>query len=893
MSELELLKKRKDQLLNLLNKYKEELGFLGLIFLMIFSYKVRISNLPLLKDITSGSYIPGDPDAAAFLRYAKYVLEHGSLMVNDLMRYYPLGFSNLDEFNFLSHFIVYLYKIMHFFNNTITLEYVDVVFPAITFAIALIPFYFLVKKLFDFRVALLASAFLAVMPPFLYRTISGVGDKEAVGIIFLFSAFYFYVLSIKSEHKYGYLNSLLSGLSTALLGSLWGGVNFVFLIIGGTTIIKVLLDNFNKKEFYAYVLWWFSTFILLNRFYNYYYGFNSIIIALTSQVTLIALVSALIYYLINDLNILKLKDKLNSKNYPIGIISFSIIAIIGLIFIISIFGTNFIYDRILNIFIDLTRPFSRNRWALTVAESQQPFVNSWFGNFGNNFMYLFLIASIVLFYESFKNLKKYKIALTISYSLFIFSFIFSRYSSDSLLNGKTTFSLILYLGSLILFALIIMSYYLYGFFKDKELSNTFSKIDNTHIFLLLWFLITAIGARSAVRLIFMLVPATTVLVSYILIKFLDYGVNTSNKLIKISSVSIVLLLVFAPFVTGSLIERGKITIDTAKRTGPSFDQQWQVGMKWVRENTPKDSVFAHWWDYGYWVQTFGERSTLSDGGNARGAINHFIGRHLLTGRDRVEALELLKTHNATHFLMVSDEIGKYTAFSSIGADENYDRFSYIPTFFMNPNEVQEGRDSDGKDTISYLYRGSFVLDEDFIYNNKLFPKSQAAIGGIILTTRISNDTQNMEINQPKVVMLYQNAREDIPLSCLFLNGKEYVFNTENSYNGCLRIIPVIDENGNANQIRGSLFLSPNTRNTVFTQLYLFDKNTANSNDWKGFEKVYDDTGNGYTLAYYIKFGRLIGPMKIWKLSYSNEIKENSIYLKTEVPNPDVEKVKDL
>ena len=147
--------------------------------------------------------------------------------------------------------------------------------------------------------------------------------------------------------------------------------------------------------------------------------------ALTSQVTLLALITGLFNFLINDLNILNLKEKL--KKYPIGLVSLAIASVIAIIFIISFYGQDFIYDRILNIFIDLTRPFSRNRWALTVAESQQPFVNSWFGNFGSYYLYLFLLSSFVIFYECFKNVKKYKWELTIIYSLFITSFIFSRY----------------------------------------------------------------------------------------------------------------------------------------------------------------------------------------------------------------------------------------------------------------------------------------------------------------------------------------------------------------------------------------------------------------------------------------------------------------------------------
>ena len=46
--------------------------------------------------------------------------------------------------------------------------------------------------------------------------------------------------------------------------------------------------------------------------------------------------------------------------------------------------------------------------------------------------------------------------------------------------------------------------------------------------------------------------------------------------------------------------------------GP-YEWQWQKAMSWVRANTPESAVFAHWWDYGYWLQSIGERATILDG----------------------------------------------------------------------------------------------------------------------------------------------------------------------------------------------------------------------------------------------------------------------------------------
>ena len=35
-------------------------------------------------------------------------------------------------------------------------------------------------------------------------------------------------------------------------------------------------------------------------------------------------------------------------------------------------------------------------------------------------------------------------------------------------------------------------------------------------------------------------------------------------------------------------------------------------MTWIKQNTPEDSVIASWWDYGYWITTLSDRTTLID-----------------------------------------------------------------------------------------------------------------------------------------------------------------------------------------------------------------------------------------------------------------------------------------
>ena len=93
---------------------------------------------------------------------------------------------------------------------------------------------------------------------------------------------------------------------------------------------------------------------------------------------------------------------------------------------------------------------------------------------------------------------------------------------------------------------------------------------------------------------------------------------------------------------------------TAENFAPGIYQlQWQKAMEWVRDNTATDAVFGHWWDYGYWVQSIGERATVLDGGNAITFWNYWMGRLVLTGDNQQDALDFLYNHETDYLLIDS------------------------------------------------------------------------------------------------------------------------------------------------------------------------------------------------------------------------------------------------
>ena len=225
------LDQKREELLTTLKEKQNWIVYLLLgIIIWVTSY-VRLKSVKNLIDVTTGKHVPMALDPHLFLKYAKYIVEHGSLYAHDVARFVPEGISTI-KYVFMSSFIVYVYKIMHFFNPAVTIEYAAIVYPVVTFAGAMVFFFLLVRRLFDDKIALLATLFLTVVPAFLHRTTAGFSDHESLGIMLMFMAMYFYVVGWQQKtNKKSIIYGSLAGIFTGLMGLTWGGWKFLILII--------------------------------------------------------------------------------------------------------------------------------------------------------------------------------------------------------------------------------------------------------------------------------------------------------------------------------------------------------------------------------------------------------------------------------------------------------------------------------------------------------------------------------------------------------------------------------------------------------------------------------------------------------------------------------------
>jgi asparagine N-glycosylation enzyme membrane subunit Stt3 len=859
---------------------------------------LRTLNLPGLRDITTGGWTLGpDLDPFLFLRWAKYIVAHGSLMVHDAMRYVPLGFDTSHELKLLSYMIAWFHNIAIHFGSA-SVEQSAAIYPAVLFGFTVIAFFLLVRKIFieslgDAKssiIALISSFFLTVIPALLPRTIAGIPEKESTGFLFLFLAFYFFLCSWKSDKTYSRIAfAILAGASTAGMALVWGGYVFIFIIISLAVFLAFLLNQIDLNKFYTYVLWLASAAIFTMPF-TQRYSLIGWMQSPSTSISFAVLGILIVHLLIFKTSLKKYFEHEKLKKLPEPIISIIVAIILGAIAVTLLFGPKFLLSAAEDIKGHLITPIA-DRLGVTVAENKQPYFSEWADNFGPSIrnipltFWLFFVGSVYLFYKMFHVLqKKERIIVTLGYLLFLICIIFSRYSSDSAMNGTNMQSLLVYgLGFIALLG--SFGYYYHKYNKAGELDKL-KDIEFGLLMIFAFFFLSIVAARGAVRTVMVLVPPASIIIGYFVVSSLSDVKKVKDGALKTIAWILVILVLLSAIFSGYQLYQGSAA--TAKGYAPSaYNQQWQKAMAWVRDNTPENAVFGHWWDYGYWLQSIGERATVLDGGNSIPYWDYLMGRYALTGTNDAEALEFLYTHNTTHFLIDSTDIGKYSAFSSIGSDENYDRFSWFNTFVKDPKQTQESKNS-----TLFVYAGGFPLDGDIIYNNngtKVFiPKEgQSGVLGIIIERNSYGDM----ITNPIAVFINQGKQVRLPLRYAYDSSMQEFRDFGSGLEAGIFIMPYVGQSqsgGISIDKDGVLmYLSDKTVRAQLARLYLYNENDSY------FKLVHSEDDfvvaqlkeNNATKSDFVYYGGLRGPIRIWEINYPKNITTNPQYLEIQYPNP--------
>jgi dolichyl-diphosphooligosaccharide--protein glycosyltransferase len=122
----------------------------------------------------------------------------------------------------------------------------------------IIVIYFLVKELFNRKTALYSAVILAFLPGFLYRTYSGFYRGDAFSVFFMVLGFYLFFKSLEGSTKNRLGFAISAGLSFGLMGLVWNGFLFGFVVLSSFVIVysavAYLRGGESRPVVLAYVL---------------------------------------------------------------------------------------------------------------------------------------------------------------------------------------------------------------------------------------------------------------------------------------------------------------------------------------------------------------------------------------------------------------------------------------------------------------------------------------------------------------------------------------------------------------------------------------------------------------------------------------------------------------
>jgi len=609
------------------------LKFVILTLIFILAFSVRI--LP----IRWGYYL-NEFDPYYHYRQTKYIVENGLIgkgswsSWHDYLSWYPWG----NEIRIHSNpglpvLAAAIYMILKALGIPLvmypTLDPLQsdplyvfcVIFPVIMGSITCIAMYFLGRDLGGESVGMLAALFLALDASYIGRTSLGFFDDESVGILSILLFIFFFSRSIEDGRsssgslKEAFFSSktlwsIAAGFTLGYLSASWGASRYVYAMTAMFTFILLIIGRYSPRLLSSYLITFFiaisiasciprlgSRFPLdyLHTRFNFEYQTFS--------------VYAVFFLLLFAEIRRRAETKTKRIYYSLAVLAPVALALIFLWWSGKIVPLGAKFMSVLNPSIRLGRPLIES-----VAEHK---VSAW-----STFYYNFGIG--------------------------IFFFPVGLYFATMMATNLSIFIII------------------YG------LTSAFSASSMIRLNILMSSPVSLFFALAIVRLLkpFVLSLREPVKVT----RRKNQPRRFFGKEISIGVMTLIFIFLLLAYVIGT-----DFAASPTQRRGPRFYLQayspttiggaslsarpagttrdWLNALTWIRLNTPPSpkkpgeagTVIASWWDYGYWITTIANRSSLADNGTWNSTQIKQIGLMFMSNED--EAIKILRKFNVTHVIV--------------------------------------------------------------------------------------------------------------------------------------------------------------------------------------------------------------------------------------------------
>ena len=606
------------------------LGAIALLIVILFgTFLIRIQS--------SANIPPGqltDPDGYFYYWQAQLISESGQLPARDMRRWLPLGRDLGQTLNLYPYVLAYTHKVLSRVFPNITLYHVVFYMPVICFCIGLAALYLFLAYAFDLRTAGIVGLFLATLPASIERSTTGLGDRDSWCLMLGLLAIITYLVSLKAQEPRSRMQwTLASGFTIFLGGISWEGFG-VFLSLVLCVEIWRFITSEAEKDLKYYLIWvctFVPTLYIASPAYRNGYGFaeHLFVFVLVPPLGVFG-VRVLRHILITQTPWAE-KLKPYSRTLALGLTLASVALALGYVLIQHV------------TFASTTVPFSQNELMKTVAELKNPFLEYWMFRYGSVFVlgYFGIVMAVIRFWKARGVLFVFPLTL-----FAITTFYRSRLDS---LWGATTVNLLF--GAAIVACLI-------GLVALARRRQSIPENESIYIAVAMWFLFWCALARDAKRYDFFIGMSVAFFASDLICFLADfYGrfvkKRLPQRLLKTAIITIMLGIILFWTPTGGHARRTLLAATHFRRAIPGNSAE-AYAFNWMRNNLPDTAVVAANWSFGSLLNVIANVRTIVDQDHFIQHWIHLYNRYVYHAESEPEALEFLKTHDATHIMLTAE-----------------------------------------------------------------------------------------------------------------------------------------------------------------------------------------------------------------------------------------------
>ena len=492
-------------------------------------------------------------------RATKYIVDNGLeayLKWHDFMSWYPEGRSIPATSQSGLHIIAaLLYQI---FGGGMSLLDFTILLPAILGSLTTIVMFGLVRNIGGTTAGLFSALLFAFTPAIISRGNLGWFKSEPLGLFLGLLSVYLFLSAMKGHQvKLTVIKAVGAGILLGLANASWGGIQYFSIPVSLFFICLPFIQRENKIPVYVAITFTIAALLSAGAFprpgISFVFGLPGI-----------ALIGGTIFLIIASfLNRISRQDR-QLRNLLFLLIAFVAISA-GVLITGSYYSSSFRYLNAINPFLSAVNPLTES-----VAEHFTPTLVDYFTQY-----------SILLMFAGFGAW----IAFKTRNMMYIFALIIGLTG----LYVSATFARLLVYASIGIIILAGIGLY----------HTTRSVLEHR-------------GSIAAEK------PESIPRGSKARKKFESMKVKGNKSLfVKVGYVAAITLLLTIPMVyppNSNWLSLADIPTSIANGgTGYRVTTtDWLDTLEWIDKNTPKDSVIASWWDYGYWITTLGNRTSLAD-----------------------------------------------------------------------------------------------------------------------------------------------------------------------------------------------------------------------------------------------------------------------------------------